>query len=97
MSSRCGECDSRYELAIDLASDIAFETSDDLRLGHALLGASSHVGPGRRIGGETHDDDTPERAVGMPVAATVEPVATAGLARGRWQRCHTAEIRERTL
>ena len=68
------------ELSIDLPCHIALEASDDLRLGHALLGASSHVVLGRRIGGETHDDDAPEGAVGMTVAATVEPVATGGLA-----------------
>jgi uncharacterized protein YndB with AHSA1/START domain len=44
----------------------ALEASDDLRLGHPLLGAPRHVVLGRRIGGESHDDDAPERAVGMP-------------------------------
>ena len=49
------------------------------------------------MGGETHDDDAPECAVGVPIAATVEAMATGGLSGGRRQRCHAAEVRERTL
>ncbi len=51
----------------------------------------------RLMGGESHDDDTPERAVGGAIAATVEPMATGGLSGQRRQRCHTTEIRERTF
>ena len=66
-------------------------------LDNALLGASSHVIPGWLMGGETHDDDSPECAVGVTVTATVEAMTTAGLSRGRRQRRHPAGTGERTL
>src|SRR5665213_2620989 len=97
LSSGRGEFSRRGELAIDFAGDVALETPDDLRLGHALLGAPSHVVLGRLMGGETHDDDAPECAIGVPIAAMVEAMAAGGLSGGRRQWCHTAEIRERTL
>jgi hypothetical protein len=52
---------------------------------------------GRLMGDETHDDDSPKRAIGVPIAAMVESMATAGLAGGRRQWCHAAEVREGTL
>ena len=97
LSSDDGEFSRRGELAIDFAGDVALQTPDDLRLGHALLGAPSHVDLGRLVSGETHDDDAPECAIGVSIAAIVEAMATGSLSGGRRQWCDTAEIGEGTL
>lgn len=76
LSSGCGKFSWRGELAIDFAGDVALETPNDLRLGHALLSAPSHVVLGRLMCGEAHDDESPERTVGVPIAAVVEAMAT---------------------
>src|SRR5437870_12939554 len=70
------------EVGIDLAGDVAFEHSDDLRLGAALLQPALHVHLGPGIGSQAGDHDAPQRRVGLAVAAPVEAVA-GHLARGR--------------
>jgi hypothetical protein len=65
---------------------LALEALDDLRLCHVFVCAPSHVGLRRLIGDETRDDDAPQRAVGVVVAA-VEAMTTAGLSGGRRLLC----------
>src|SRR5450631_3071017 len=60
-------------------------------------GCAEHAVLGRLVSGETHDDDSPECAICVPIAATVEPKATARLSGGRRQRCRPVGVRERSL
>src|ERR1700691_2518336 len=74
---------------VDLAGDISFEAADDLFLGQALGGAALDVGTGGGVVAHAGDDDHVEGAVGLPVAAAVEPVAS-GFAAGGRDRGHPA-------
>src|SRR5260370_39083607 len=64
-----------------LASDVAFQASDDLQLGMPLGGALCHVRLGSRIGPEPSDGDDVQRAVRRSITASIE--AMAGRLSGR--------------
>ncbi len=59
----------------DLAGDVALEDADDLGFGSAFLEAAGDIGAGAGVGAHAGDDDDPEGAVGLAVAAAVEPLA----------------------
>ena len=67
--------------AVELSSDVALQTADDLGLGLAFLGASLDVGAGRPVPGHPPDRDQVQRPVRLSVAAPVQPVP-GDLARG---------------
>src|SRR4029453_19326101 len=83
----------RQQDVVDLAGDEPLEAADDLPFGLALGGAPGHVGAGARIPAQPAHGDHPQRAVGVAVAASVQPVA-GGLARGRRDGGHPAQVRE---
>ena len=85
------------ELAVDLARDVPFQAADDLFLRQSFFAAPVSVGAGSRAGSQPDDHDPPQRAVGLAVAAAVEPVPAGGLAgRGR-DRGGTAQMRPRAF
>src|SRR5690606_8523200 len=81
---------------VELAGDVAFEAADDLLLGHAVFGASFHVGAGAGVPAQAADGDPVERFVGLSVAAAVEAVPV-GLAGRGGDRGGAAEHGERRL
>src|SRR6266581_274551 len=62
------------EGVVELAGDVALEAADDLGFGQALGGAPVGVGAGASAVAEPADGDQVECAVGLAVAAAVEPV-----------------------
>jgi len=58
----------------DFAGDVALEAAHDLGLGLALGSAASHVVPGGLVAAHADQGDAPQGAVGLPVAAAVQPV-----------------------
>jgi hypothetical protein len=79
-----------------LASDVAFQASDDLQLGMALSDAPRHVGLGSRIGQEPSDGDDVQGAVRCSITASIE--AMAGRLAGRSRNwAHTTKSREAAL
>ena len=58
----------------EFAGDVALEAADDLGFGQAFFGASFDVVLGGLVVRHAHDDDAPQRGVGVAVAAAVEPV-----------------------
>jgi hypothetical protein len=80
------------ELSGDVALQAAFDVTDRLALGHAAL----HVGLGLGVLAHADQHDGVQRAVELPVAATVQPVADHG-ARGGLDRGDTAEFGEGRL
>src|SRR5512132_3567639 len=85
-----------YQDAVELSSDVAFQTAGDFGLGLALFGASLDVGAGRPVPGHPPDRDQVQRPVRLPVAAPVQPVP-GDLARGGRARRDPAQVRERGL
>ena len=71
------------EGAVGLAGDVALEAADDLELGFAFGAAA--LGLGARAGAvaQAADSDQVKGAVGVAVAAVVEPVAAGFAGRGR--------------
>src|SRR3954451_9933897 len=59
----------------DLAGDVALEAADDLVLGLAFGGAAFGVGLGLEAVAQAADGDHVQGAVGVAVAAVVQPVA----------------------
>src|SRR5262249_39788037 len=84
------------EGVVDLAGDVALEAADDLFLGLPLGGAPRRVGLGPRVAGRAGHGDRPQRGVGLPVAAAVEPVAEL-LAGGGIDRAGAAQRGETGL
>ncbi len=81
----------------DLASDVAFQASQDLAVGFTLFAPAAHVGRGRRVVvGQADHGDAPQGVVGLAIAAAVESV-TDGLTGGRLNRTGTAQGGERGL
>src|SRR6266567_1576211 len=64
------------------AGEVALEAADHLFGGLALGDPAGHVVLGRLMPAQADDHDPIQRGVGLPVATTVEAMAT-GLARGR--------------
>ena len=80
----------------DLASNVAFETTDDLGLAHSLSGTSAHIFPGPAVMAKPDHNDAIESCIGLAVATPVEPVPV-GLARGSRYRVHSAQRGEGSL
>src|SRR6266700_6855830 len=95
MSSSSGELflAALLECCVDLAGDVAFQAADDLAFALAFVGAPFDVVLGRLVVAHADEDDPVERRVGLPVAASVEPVP-AGLAGRGGGRLGAAEHRE---
>src|SRR5262245_30568419 len=81
---------------VELASDVPFEAADDLFLGLAVLGPAFDVVAGARVVGHPGQRDDVQGAVGLAVAAAVEPVP-GGFAAGGRDRANPAQSRERPL
>ncbi len=58
----------------DLAGDITLEAPHDLSLGLAFGGAAGDVVLGRLVAAHADQGDAPQGAVGLPIAAAVQPV-----------------------
>src|SRR3712207_7477707 len=84
-SGFCGRRVVLAEEAEDLPCDIALEAAHDLRLRLSLPRAAPDVVDGGLVEAHACDDDAVEGGVGLPVAASVQPVAV-GLAAGRRYR-----------
>jgi hypothetical protein len=78
------------EAAIDLPRHISFETPNDLLLGQSLLGPPLHVVPRPEVATHPDQDDPPQRVVGDPVPASVQPMPV-GLAGGGRKRRYPAQ------
>ena len=59
---------------LDLAGEVALQHADDLALGATFFYSALHVGLGVGIGGQSGDDDGPERPVGLAITTSVQPV-----------------------
>src|SRR3954471_18789834 len=93
----CGEAgEVGVEGVVDLAGDVALEAADDFGLGLALAAAALGVGAGAGAVAQAADRDHVEGAVGVAVAAVVEPVAGRASAAGR-DRAGAAERGKRGL
>jgi hypothetical protein len=77
------------ELTVGLAGKVALELADDLLAGLARSDPAGVVVLGAGIVAEAGDGDPPQRGVGLPVPAAVEPVPFV-LARGAVDRADTA-------
>ncbi len=60
---------------IDLTSDISFEATDDLRLGHSFARTTAHILLGWLMVAQAHEDDAIEGSVGLAVAPSIESMA----------------------
>src|SRR5947209_7798416 len=56
----------------ELTCDVALQTAHDLGLGQSLRSPPFDVGPGRSVTAHAHQDDGPQRRVGLAVPAAVE-------------------------
>ena len=81
------------QAGIDLASDISFEATDDLGLGHSFPYPTAHILLRRLMVAQAHKDDAIEGRVGLAVAPSIEPVAV-GPARCGGNGVHTAQSGE---
>ena len=91
MSSCAADYSGRVlESGEDLASNLAFEATDDFSLVHSLAGATAHVCLGPDVMTKPDQDDAIEGRIGLAVAAAVEPVPV-GLAGGSRYRAHSAQ------
>src|SRR5919202_2074851 len=71
--------------AVDLASQVALQAANDLRLGEPLGGPSRDVVLGTWVPTHPADGEQIERPIGVAIATAVEPMA-GGPARGGRQR-----------
>ena len=78
------------ESRIDLAGDIAFETTDDFRLTYSLAGAATHIFPGLVVVTKPDQYDAIKSRIGLAVATPVQPVPV-GLSGGSRYRIHPAQ------
>src|SRR3954465_5212401 len=81
--SCAGSGPERAEEGPGLAGEQALEATDDLCLGLALEGSSSHVGAGGFVVLHPHDHRPVEGGVGLAVTAPVEPVPGGQTGGGR--------------
>src|SRR5512144_1652125 len=84
------------EQVVDLAGEVALEAPNRLQLAVPERGAFRDVGLRLRVHPQAADDGEVQGAVGLPVAAAVEPVPSGLPGRGG-QRRDAAEHRERGL
>jgi hypothetical protein len=75
---------------VDLAGDVSLEAADGFAAGFAFGDAAVEVVAGAGVPAQPGQGDAVERGVGLPVAAAIES-ATAGFARGRFQRADAAQ------
>ncbi len=85
--------DEVVQVSEDLPRDVALQAAHDLSFALAFEGAASDVGAGSRVGRHSDHDDAPERFVGDPVTARVEPFALDEPGRGVDRRA-AAEMSE---
>jgi len=91
MSSCLGDLDIRgLEGGEDLASNVAFETTNDLGLAQALTDPLTHVFAGPPVIAKSDHYDAIECGVCLAVATPIQPVPV-GLARGSRYRVHPAQ------
>ena len=69
----------------DFAGDVALEAAHDLGLGLALGSAASHVVLGGLVAAHEDQRDQPQGAVGLVVAAAVQPVPVRAARRHRYR------------
>src|ERR1700754_5013540 len=87
-------CGWSGQVGVDLSSDVALQTADDLSFAQALGGAPLDVVAGRLVMAHPHDGGDVERAVSRPVASPAESVAAGGSSAARWLWCDAAELGE---
>ena len=91
MSSCAADYSGRVlESGEDLASNLAFQATDNLTLAHSISGAATHVCLGPDVMTKPDQDDAIEGRIGLAVAAAVEPVPV-GLSGGSRYRAHSAQ------
>ena len=74
----------------DLASNIAFEATDDFSLVHSLAGATAHVCLGPEIITKPDHNDAIGSRIGLAAATSVQAMSV-GLAGGSRYRVHPAQ------
>ena len=91
MSSRAADYLGRIlQGGEDLASNVAFEATDDFGLTHSLADATEHVCLGPAIMTKPYHNDAIESRIGLTVATAVQPMSV-GLAGGSGYRVHPAQ------
>lgn len=80
-------------MVVDLAGDVALDTSHGFLFGEAVFDSSGHVGLGAVVADHAGEHDVPESRVRLAVAAAVESVPFL-LAAARVDRCDSAEVSE---
>jgi len=76
-SSGAGPVDlflAAHDDAVDFASDVALQDTDNLKFQVSLGNPARNIGLGLLLASEPPDGDDVQSAVGSPVAATVEPM-----------------------
>src|SRR5437667_8202169 len=82
-----------FELAEELAGDVALETASELAGAFAFRGPSLDVCLGLRVLAHADHHDGVEGTVELAVTGAVQAV-THDCSRGRLDRCHTGEFGE---
>ena len=91
MSSCAADYSGRVlESGEDLASNLAFQATDDFGLVHSLAGATAHVCLGPAILTKPDHNDAIESRIGLAVATSVRAMSV-GLAGGSRYRAHSAQ------
>ena len=62
------------EQVVDLSGDVAFQAAGDLGLGFSVCLSPGDILFGAGVVTHSVGSDPPQRVVGLPVAASVEPV-----------------------
>ena len=63
----------------DLASNVAFEATDDFGLAHSLAGATEHVCRGPAIMTKPDHNDAIGSRIGLAVATAVQPMSVPSI------------------
>jgi len=82
-----------WQVAVDLAGDVALEDAHDLGLGTSVGESAFDGGAGARVGAHAGEHDPPQSVIRLAVAATVESMAD-GLAGRGVDRGDPAEVSE---
>ena len=75
-----------WQVAIDLAGDVALQDPDDVPFGPSFLHPAFEVESGLRVVGDPDHDDAPERTVGLAVTTLVVAEMTGALSGVRRDR-----------
>jgi len=81
-----------FNEVVDLADDVALEASDDVALGPAFGGPSSHVSSCRLGVVHPDNDGAVNRGVELAVPSMVNPVSATGLPRASGDRTDAGEF-----